>query len=166
MKRGKPKHRLYARNSTEIYPGSLRERSIERLGGEPVDKKVSYDMRVGGPLVEEFVDEERKLADFSRANGRDIFWLLRRVMIEQGRVGDPIPNPELEKIAISHGFFRIHARFALRDAWKLGYSRRFVRGIWIWARDGESRGGEKFGVHYMLVGSKNVRQAIKSSRQG
>lgn len=156
---------LYAKGSIEIYPGSLRERSVRRVPDKATDNRIKNDMRLSGPLVEEFVDSDRKREDFSRPNGRDIFWLLRRAMIEQGRIGDPIPNSELEGIAIKNGFLRIHARFSLRDAWKMGISRRFVRGIFCWSTDGDSRGGQKFGIHYILTGSKNVRQAAKSSGQ-
>ena len=150
-------HPLYVRESIEIYPGSLRERSIERLSEGSTDRQIDDDLRRSGLLVEEFVDDGRELSDFSKPNGKSIFWLLRRIMMEQGRIGDPVPGKELEAIAIAHGYFRISARFALRDAWKQGINRRFIRGIWIWATDGNSKGGEKYGIHYMLIGSNNVK---------
>lgn len=102
------------------------------------------------------MDDEMRLAGFSKKNGERIFFFLRRILMEQGRIGDPVPNSELEGIAVSNGFFRIHARFALRDAWKQGFSRRFIRGVFVWSTDGDSRGGKKYGVHYIL-GSRNAK---------
>lgn len=163
-KEPKPKHPLYNSKTLEIYPGTLRERSIERLPDGASEDAIELDMTSGGLLVEKFVDEGWKRDDFSRPVGRRMFGLLRGAMIGVGRVGDPIPNPELERIAISHGFQRLDARLTLRDAWKMGLSRRFIRGMFAWSTKGDSKGGKRFGIHYILKGSSNVRRTIPKGR--
>lgn len=161
----KPRHPLYNGKTLEIYPGTLRERSIERLPDRVGDGRIELDMTSSGLLVEEFVDEGWRRDDFSRPVGRKMFGLLRKAMIDRGRIGDPIPNPELERIAISHGFQRLDARLTLRDAWKMSFSRRFIRGMFAWSTTGDSKGGKRFGIHYILKGSSNVRGKISKGRK-
>lgn len=147
---------LYQYKNLEIYPGTLEERSIERVGEDKATEiRIAYDIRLGGPLVEEFPDAEYKKDDFKWKTGRQIYGLLRRILIMQGRIGDPIPNHELERVAISEGFQRLHARMALRDAWKMGLLRRFIRGKFAWGSRSKTVNGKSFGVHYILRGQQN-----------
>lgn len=146
-------HPLYSYKGVEVYPGTLEERSVERLCDNLSDTSIEYDVALGGPLVEEFADPEFKIEKFSRKNGLQIYYLLRRVIIERRRITEPISNKQLETIAIEHGFWRLHARTSLRDAWKMGLARRFVRGKFVWGRDGSTSRGKSFGVHYILRGT-------------
>ena len=142
-------HHLYSYKGLEIYPGTLEERSIERIGEDRATEiKIAWDIKLGGPLVEDFADLEYRIDDFTRPNGRQIYQLLRRVNLAQGRIHDPIPNAELEHVAIAEGFWRMHTRIAIRDAWKMRVARRFIRGKYVRGMNGE--GGQSFGVHYIL----------------
>ena len=147
-------HRLYSYSGSEIYPGTLEERSIERIGDKVSDKRMTYDVRLSGPLVEEFPDAEWRKGDFKWKTGKPIFGLLRQMLITRKRINDPIPNHELERMAIAEGYQRIHARIALRDAWKQGLTRRFIRGRFAWGLNSEKVNGKSFGVHYIM--SKRV----------
>lgn len=149
--------RQYSYKSLEVYPGTLEERSIERIeGGKASEIRIAYDIMLGGPLVEEFPDREYQIDDFTRKNGREIYYLLRRVIISRNRIHDPIPSSELECIAIAEGFWRLDARIGIRDAWKMRVARRFIRGKFVWGRDQSKRRGESFGVHYILRGSSDT----------
>jgi hypothetical protein len=150
---------MYSYKDLEVYPGTLEERSIERIEeGKASEVRIAYDITLGGPLVEEFVDPEYRIDDFTKKNGREIYYLLRRVIISRGRIHDPIPNPELERIAIDEGFWRLDARIAIRDAWKMRVARRFIRGKFVWGLDQSKRRGRSFGVHYILRGSSDTNQ--------
>ncbi len=144
-------HRLYSGDSLGIYPGTLEERSIERIGcNKASERRVAWDVRLSGPLIEEFPDSEFKKSEFKWKTGKEIYGLLRQRLIIQKRINDPIPNHELEQIAISEDYQRIHVRMALRDAWKMGLTRRFIRGKFAWGLNSRKVSGKSFGVHYIM----------------
>lgn len=143
-------HHLYSYSGQEVYPGTIEERSIERIGGEVSERRVAWDVRLSGPLIEEFPDDEFKKSEFKWRTGREIYGLLRQRLILQKRINDPISNAELEQAAIAEGYQRIHVRMALRDAWKMGLTRRFIRGRFAWGLSSRKVNGKSFGIHYIM----------------
>ncbi len=144
-------HHLYSYSGQEVYPGTLEERSIERIGcNKASERRVAWDKRLSGPLIEEFPDNEFKKSEFKWKTGKEIYGLLRQRLILQKRINDPIPSAELEQVAITEGYQRIHARMALRDAWKMGLTRRFIRGKFAWGLNSRKVSGKSFGVHYIM----------------
>lgn len=147
-------HPLY-RQTNRIFPGTLRERSVMRLSDRATETSIQNDMHTSGPLIEDFVDhEDMKLNKFTRKDGKQIFQVLRGMLRDRGRLGDPISNKELETMAIGQGFWQMDTRITLRDAWKQGLSRRFIRGTWMKSTKTGPGFGSVHGVHYILTGSR------------